>query len=74
MSNELQKPVIGLTSGDLNGIGIELIIKSLSDHIILDICIPVVFSGNKSINFYRKCLPVYNFNYNTTKDLAKLSH
>ncbi|WP_218330542.1 4-hydroxythreonine-4-phosphate dehydrogenase PdxA [Hydrotalea lipotrueae] len=74
MSNELLKPVIGITSGDLNGIGIELIIKSLSDHRILDICIPVVFSGNKSINFYRKSLPDYNFTYNSTKDFSKLSH
>jgi 4-hydroxythreonine-4-phosphate dehydrogenase len=74
MSNELQKHVRGITSGDLNGIGIELIIKSLSDHRILDICIPVDFSGNKIINFYRKSLPDYNFNYNTTKDLTKLSH
>ena len=37
MSNELQKPVIGFTCGDLNGIGIELIIKTLSDHRLLDV-------------------------------------
>ncbi len=73
MSNELQKPVIGFTCGDLNGIGIELIIKSLSDHRILEMCIPVVFASNKSINFYRKCLPEINFAYNSTKEFNKLS-
>jgi 4-hydroxythreonine-4-phosphate dehydrogenase len=74
MSNELQKPVIGFTCGDLNGIGIELIIKSLSDHRILEICVPVVFASNKSINFYRKSLPDINFAYNSTKEYSKLSH
>ena len=74
MSNELQKPVIGFTCGDLNGIGIELIIKSLSDHRILEMCVPVVFGSNKSINFYRKSLPDINFAYNSTKEYSKLSH
>lgn len=74
MTNELQKPVVGFSCGDVNGIGIELIIKSLSDHRILEMCIPVVFASNKSINFYRKNLPEINFSYNSTKDLSKLSH
>ena len=74
MSNELQKPVIGFTCGDLNGIGIELIIKALTDHRILEMCVPVVFASNKSINFYRKSLPDINFAYNSTKEFNKLSH
>jgi 4-hydroxythreonine-4-phosphate dehydrogenase len=73
MSNELQKPVIGFTCGDLNGIGIELIIKSLSDARLLDICTPVVFAGNKSLNFYRKGLPDYNFNYSNVRELNRLN-
>ncbi len=73
MSNELQKPVIGFTSGDLNGIGIELIIKTLSDTRVLDICTPLVFASNKSINFYRKSLPEINFVYQSVKDFTRLS-
>lgn len=73
MSNELQKPVIGFTCGDLNGIGIELIIKTLSDHRLLDFCTPVVFASNKSLNFYRKSLPDYNFNYSNTRELNRLN-
>ncbi len=73
MSNEQQKPVIGFTSGDLNGIGIELIIKTLSDHRVLDFCTPVVFASNKSINFYRKGLPEYNLNYANTRELNRLN-
>lgn len=74
MSNELQKPVIGFSCGDLNGIGIELIIKSLSDHHILEMCTPIVFASNKSINFYRKCLPDINFAFNSIREISKLNH
>lgn len=73
MSNEQSKPVIGFTSGDLNGIGLELILKTLTDHRLLDICIPVVFANNKCLNFYRKSLPEANFNYNNTRDLSRLN-
>ena len=73
MNNELQKPVIGFTCGDLNGIGIELIIKSLSDARLLEICTPVIFAGNKSLNFYRKGLPDYNFNYSNVRELTRLN-
>ena len=62
MSNETQKPIIGFTCGDINGIGLELIIKSLMDQRILDFCVPVVFANNKCLNFYRKSIPDSNFN------------
>ena len=59
---QASKPIIGITCGDLNGIGIELIIKTLSDNRILDQCTPVIFASNKVINFYRKSVPETNFN------------
>ena len=72
MSMEMQKPIIGFTCGDLNGIGLEIVIKTLCDHRILEFCIPVLFANNKSINFYRKTLPDYNFVFTSCKDLSKL--
>ena len=41
-----QKPVIGISCGDINGIGPEIIVKTLSDTRILDICTPVIFANN----------------------------
>ncbi|WP_207492155.1 4-hydroxythreonine-4-phosphate dehydrogenase PdxA [Aridibaculum aurantiacum] len=73
MSNELPVPVIGFSCGDLNGIGLELIIKSLSDSRILDHCTPVVFASNKSVNFYRKIAAEQNFNYASTKELNRIN-
>ncbi len=73
MSSELQKPVIGFSCGDLNGIGLELIIKSLADSRILEFCTPVIFANNKCINFYRKTLPDINFSFTIVKDLTRLN-
>src|ERR1043165_9878641 len=68
------KPVIGISCGDLNGIGIELIIKTLSDNRILDLCTPLIFASNKVINFYRKSVAETNFNYQSTKEYNRVSH
>jgi 4-hydroxythreonine-4-phosphate dehydrogenase len=73
MNVEPQKPVIGFTCGDLNGIGLELVVKALHDPRILEMCTPVVFASNKSINFYRKSMPDINFSYNSIKELNKIN-
>jgi len=67
------KPVIGITCGDLNGIGIELIIKTLSDNRILDLCTPVIFANNKVINFYRKSLPDCNLSFTSVKEVGRFN-
>ena len=68
------KPLIGITCGDINGIGIEIIIKTLSDNRILDFCTPVLFANNKVINFYRKGLPDININFTSTKELNRINY
>ena len=68
------KPAIGISCGDLNGIGIELIIKAFSDNRIVEQCTPVIFASNKVINFYRKSVPEINFNYQSVKDLGRLNN
>jgi len=73
MNQEFQKPVVGFTCGDLNGIGIELIIKSLGDGRITEVCVPVIFASNKSVNFYRKVVPDLNFSYQSVKDFTRIN-
>jgi len=72
--NPTNKPNIGISCGDLNGIGIELIIKAFSDTRLLELCTPVIFASNKIINFYRKSIPEVNFNYQSTKELNRLNN
>jgi len=68
------KPLIGISCGDINGIGTELIIKTFSDHRVLDQCTPVIFASNKLINFYRKAVPEVHFNYQNIKDFTRVNH
>ncbi|QSE96985.1 4-hydroxythreonine-4-phosphate dehydrogenase PdxA [Fulvivirga lutea] len=57
------KPRIGITIGDVNGIGPEVIIKALDDSRILNQFIPVVFGSTKVLSYYRKAFDVNDFNY-----------
>ena len=72
MSTELQKPIIGFSIGDINGIGPEIIIKTVSDSRLLDMCLPVIFASQKSILFYKKILPEANINFQIIKDFTRL--
>ncbi len=74
MSTPQQRPVIGISIGDLNGIGAELAIKTFSDNRILEICTPILFASNKLINFYRKSIPDSTLNYQHIKDLSRPFH
>lgn len=63
---------IGFTHGDVNGIGYEIIIKTLADERIIEMITPVVFGHSKVASYHRKTLSVRNFNFNLIKrtDLA----
>ncbi len=66
-----KRPVLGISVGDLNGIGIELIIKTFSDPRVMDFCTPVVFASTKALNFYRKLSPEININYTSIREISK---
>ena len=49
-----KKLIVGITQGDGNGIGYEVIIKSLADERMLDMCTPVIYGSSKIFGFYKK--------------------
>ena len=49
--------VVGITQGDTNGIGYEVIIKALSDARILDNCVIILYGSSRFFGIYRKFLP-----------------
>lgn len=54
---------VGITQGDLNGIGYEVIIKALQDERILELCTPVIFGLQKVCSYYRKVLDAQDFKF-----------
>src|SRR5579859_4860166 len=63
----LEKPRIGITLGDLNGIGTEVVIKALADSRLLTILTPVVYGSTRALSYYRKLMELEDFNYSQVK-------
>ena len=61
------KPRIGITLGDLNGIGPEVVIKALSDHRLLAMMTPIVYGSTRVLSYYRKLMNLEEFNYSQVK-------
>ncbi|MFC2127765.1 4-hydroxythreonine-4-phosphate dehydrogenase PdxA [Bacteroidota bacterium] len=50
------KIIVGISVGDLNGIGLEVILKTFADKRILDFCTPVIFGSTKVFSYHKKAL------------------
>lgn len=61
MSNKIK---IGISIGDINGIGLEVILKTLSENRILDYCTPIVYGHTKVASYHRKALGLADFAFN----------
>lgn len=56
MNKQTENILLGISVGDLNGIGPEVIFKSLEDSRMLEFCTPILFANFKLMNFLRKIL------------------
>jgi len=63
----INKIVVGITQGDINGISYEVVIKTLMDPRIMDFCIPVVYGSPKVAAYHRKALKIDNFSFNNIR-------
>jgi len=61
MSNKIK---IGISTGDINGIGLEVILKTLSENRILDYCTPIVYGHTKVTSYHRKALGINDLIFN----------
>ena len=59
-----EKLKIGITIGDVNGIGLEVVIKSLVDSRITDYFTPIVYGNTKVASFHRKACNINDFSFN----------
>ena len=66
------KVVVGISQGDINGIGLEIILKTLIEPELSEICIPVLFSSQKTVSYFRKALNLDEFNFNPLRDFNQI--
>jgi len=71
MSDKLK---IGISIGDVNGIGMEVIIKTLADARIYDYCTPIVYGHTKVASFHRRTVQVHDLNFNVIDSPANAHH
>jgi 4-hydroxythreonine-4-phosphate dehydrogenase len=60
-------PKIGITCGDINGIGLEVIIKTFADNRMLQSCIPIIYCNAKAAIQYRKSIHLPEFGFHQIK-------
>lgn len=65
-------PRIAITHGDPNGIGYEVILKTLEDNRILELCTPVLYGSQKLAGQYRKLLNMPNIPMTHIPDASQL--
>lgn len=67
------KIIVGISLGDYNGIGIEVVLKTFNDKRMLDFCTPVLFGTTKIISYHKKVLELDN-NIHGINSLQKVAH
>ena len=61
-------PIIGITQGDINGIGYEIILKTLCDSRIFDSFVPIVYGQSKVFSYYKKNFNMEDLSYSLIRD------
>jgi 4-hydroxythreonine-4-phosphate dehydrogenase len=67
---EFAKIKVGISIGDLNGIGGEVVLRTFEDSRMTDLCTPIIFASNKTISKLKNDLKI-NIKYNGIKEVHK---
>ncbi|WP_258103390.1 4-hydroxythreonine-4-phosphate dehydrogenase PdxA [Marinoscillum sp. MHG1-6] len=67
-------PIVGISVGDYNGVGPEVILKTLMDNRVYKFVTPVVYCDARIMAFYRKELGIQNLNYNQINSADQIKH
>jgi 4-hydroxythreonine-4-phosphate dehydrogenase len=64
--------LIGISLGDINGIGVEVIIKTFLDSRLMEWCTPVLYGSSKIVTYHRKILNLGQFNFAQSRTIDKI--
>ncbi len=70
----MEKIKVGITIGDVNGIGLEVILKTLIDERITQLCTPVVYGSSKVMSYHRNIVQLDSFQYKNIRSAERLQH
>lgn len=70
---EKNKVRVGITHGDINGVGYEVILKTFSDPLMLELCTPIIYGSPKVASYHRKALNL-QANFATINEAIDAQH
>ncbi|TKG92371.1 4-hydroxythreonine-4-phosphate dehydrogenase PdxA [Puteibacter caeruleilacunae] len=62
---------VGISHGDINGVGYEVIMKTLMDNRMMELCTPIVYGSPKVAAYHRKALNISNFSFNHIRSASE---
>ena len=74
MTKKAENVIVGISIGDLNGIGSEVVLKTFEDLRMLEFCTPVIFANVKLMSFIKKTLGLNDINLQGIDKLEQLVH
>lgn len=74
MSSSGEKIKVGITIGDVNGIGIEVILKAFSDNRMLSVCTPIIYGSTKVLSYHKKAINNDEINFHSVPSAEKAIH
>ena len=69
----MDKVRVGITIGDMNGVGLEVIIKSLANPDMINLCIPVIYGSAKVVSYHKNIVKPHDFSYQSHSNATNLS-
>lgn len=67
-----EKIRLGISIGDFNGIGVEIIIKSISNPLIMKSCTPVIYGSSKVVAYHKNIAENVDFQYQNQRSAERL--
>ena len=68
------KPVIGISIGDINGIGLEVILKALNHKRIIHLCTPVIYGSSKVVSYHKNIVALDDLTFYGQRSAERLSY
>src|SRR5690606_1113370 len=68
-----EKPRIGITIGEVNGVGPEVVMKALLDNRVLNMVTPVIYGSTRVLAYYKKLLAMEEFNFSPIRSKGQFT-
>ncbi|MEM9823249.1 MAG: 4-hydroxythreonine-4-phosphate dehydrogenase PdxA [Bacteroidota bacterium] len=70
----MEKVKVGITTGDINGVGLEVILKTLANERIASMCTPIIYGSSKVVSYHKNIVGVEDFQFFGTNPGSRIKY